>query len=84
MQVFFVNIHIAQAVDGYQTTNHSDYDHHDERQTIGRKGRNGGGAVRQNKFEVKQPYQLQCGHAHDRAAAELPAQAQNVDQQQKV
>ena len=54
------------------------------RKPIGGKGYCGGVPFGQHKFEVEQADQLQYGHAHDQSAAQLPADAQNVEQQQEV
>ena len=84
MQMLFMNIHVAQSVNGDKTTHDGDDDNHDKRKAVGRKSRDGGCSVRENELQVKQAHQLQCRHAHDRSAAEFPAQSQNIEQQQQI
>ena len=84
MQVLFVDIHVTQAVNGDQPAHHGDDDHHDQGQAVGREGGNRRAVVHEHGLEVDQAYQLQGGHAHDQAAAQLPAQGQNVEQQDEI
>ena len=52
MQMLFVQIHVAHAVNGNKPANHADDDHHDKRQTVCHKGSDGHFVPGKNEFKV--------------------------------